>query len=156
VEYNYSEIAEPLLHILEVKTTPANGDPFGQLISGCLVVRGVLTKFSTIRSLFAGKSLFMEQDVRFSVSLDDCGDFYYDNFTWFLPIARVYGYESPIHGLLVQESSNANASVERKQFTRIGYAKLSENGEIADSGIILENWISCPWVEENFEEIVIV
>ncbi|KAH8743415.1 heterokaryon incompatibility protein-domain-containing protein [Hyaloscypha sp. PMI_1271] len=154
VEFDLDEIAEPLLHILEVTTTLASGDRFGNLIGGSLVVRGVLTRFPTIRSLFACQSPLVEQDIRFAVNLDDCGDFYYDNITWFLPVARVYEPESPIRGLLVQESSNA--SVEKQQFTRIGYAKLSESGEIANSGVFLEDWTLCHQSGENLKKIVVL
>lgn len=92
-------------------------------------------------------------------SLDDCGEEYYANNTYFIPLA-----ESPdasrvqtltICGLLVQYAEQDQTAEEALQ--RVGFAIVSSmDGDIAGTGWHLKNWVPPPWREDQMRTLTII
>jgi len=148
-----------LAEIISASTIPASIDPFGKLVGGELNLRCVLFKTPSLRDIVEGKDDYSEK-VEFddwALSLDDCGEEFYDTETFFLPLA-----ESPdashrenleLCGILVQKDSDHGDGL---AFQRIGFAILSRDGGIGNSGWHCHKWIPPPWPEHVFETITLV
>ncbi|KAH6869670.1 heterokaryon incompatibility protein-domain-containing protein [Thelonectria olida] len=146
-----TSIDAPLVEILDVQTQSISGDQFGQLTGGHLTVRGILFEFPPLAAFMDDLERFRDRP-RFddwAMSLDDCGDDYYKNKTWFLPLAVAPAASRRLNleicGILIQEMDDCS---ETTVFTRVGFAIVANDGEIANSTWYLNNWILRPWSPE--------
>jgi hypothetical protein len=140
-----------------IKTAPLGDDPFGQLSGGLLVLKGMLFGVPDPNALMELDRAHFADDWAFS--LDDCGDEYYANDTYFIPLA-----ESPdasrvqtltICGLLVQYAEQDQTIMEALQ--RVGFAIVSStDGDIAGTGWHLKNWVPPPWREDQMRIITMI
>ncbi|KAF4458667.1 heterokaryon incompatibility [Fusarium albosuccineum] len=152
--YPFSDvITEPLVDILAVETQPRDGDHFGQLKGGTLTMGGVMFKFPPLTLLMGDWDSFTRNasSDEWALGLDDCGKHYYESETWFLPLALApdvsprEGLDIP--GILLQKATESST---RSKFTRVGYAVVNHDGEIAGSGWFVKNWIQRPWGQEHY------
>ncbi|KAJ4213319.1 hypothetical protein NW759_011161 [Fusarium solani] len=153
-------IDAPLADVLNVETQLSNGDPFGQLCGGRLTLFGVLFKFPGIREMvlkwenFALKPSYSDEGLAF----DDCGiDDYGCLDSWFMPVAIASAVsrnpELNICGIVLQKATGTSETV---AYTRVGYAVVSDDGDIAGSGWLIRDWIPRPWSKDSYRKIEIV
>lgn len=146
--------------VLNVETQLSNGDPFGQLCGGRLTLFGVLFKFPGIREMalkwenFALKPSYSDEGLAF----DDCGiDDYGCLDSWFMPVAIASAVsrnpELNICGIVLQKATGTSETV---AYTRVGYAVVSDDGDIAGSGWLIRDWIPRPWSKDSYRKIEIV
>lgn len=139
-----------------MKTTPLGDDLLGQLSGGVLVLKGMLFTVLDLKALTEiDKDDYLDN---WAFSLDDCGDEYHTNNTYFVSLA-----ESPdawrvkrlrICGILVQDAKQ-NQTTETV-FQRVGFAIVApDDGDIAGTGIKLDNWVVPPWREDQLQVITI-
>jgi hypothetical protein len=149
-------ITNQLAALVSFHTVPKNGDSFGQVVGGELVLKGKLFHLPSLKAL---AELDRGNLATYTFSLDDSGDHFHDRDTFFIPLAdspNFSGYKNfTICGLLLQ-AVEGGVGLQRA-FQRVGFAVISNvDGNVADSGYHLENWIPPPWPEEVLQHVVIV
>lgn len=155
-------ISHSLADILSATTTSANQDQFKEVVAGELRLRCVMYKVPKLRDMIKDKERYLdtlEYDAR-GFSVDDCGWQFLDtetDETYFLPLV-----ESPdaslkdnlqICGLLVERDSSYE---QQPTFQRIGFAAVTDDGDIANSGWVCQDWISPPWPDRMAQVVTIV
>jgi hypothetical protein len=121
---------------------------------------GVLFKFPGIREMvlkwenFALKPSYSDEGLAF----DDCGiDDYGCLDSWFMPVAIASAVsrnpELNICGIVLQKATGTSETV---AYTRVGYAVVSDDGDIAGSGWLIRDWIPRPWSKDSYRKIEIV
>jgi hypothetical protein len=152
------QISHSLVEILSASTTSQNQDPFGKLLGGELRLNCALFKVPSLREMIEDRENYedkVEHD-DWAFSLDDCGDDYFDLSTYFLPLAESPDF-SPrdnlhIGGIFVQMDINCG---QKRAFQRIGFAVVSNDGNIANSGWYCEQWVAPPWPADIEQEVLI-
>lgn len=155
----FSELVDaPLIVILDIQTESSYGDRFGQLTGGHLIVRGMLFEFPSLELWARHKEQFYKrrQYNPWAFILDDCRDHYHKNKTWFLPVA-VSSSAFPetnlsVCGIMVQKTDHSS---EVAEFSRVGFAIVTDDGEIANSTWYLRDWKPRPWAPELSQVITI-
>ncbi|KAH8881099.1 HET-domain-containing protein [Thozetella sp. PMI_491] len=151
------KISQPLVEILLASVQAAGDDPFGQVTGGELHLKGILFKIPPIALIKESDQLQNEEFDAWAFGLDHCGIAYWEDQSFFLPLAI-----SPdasewdnlvVCGLIVQQAANFE---DTGAYTRVGFAIVSEDGHIANSGWYCENWVPPPWHHSQQQLIVIV
>ena len=132
------------------ETTPTNKNPFGQVTGGKLTVKGVLFEAPLLWAMFDGN--YDSHFDNWALSLDDITtrDSVGLTDTFFLPLIQSSDASEKrnltICGIFVQR---VRSQGHRSSFERVGFAIVDEeDGDIANSGWYLKQWISPPWPEE--------
>ena len=126
---------------------------------------GVLFKFPGIREMvldwenFARKPSYSDGGLDF----DDCGidDYGIDDYgcldSWFMPVTIASGAsrrpELKICGIVLRKATGTPETV---AYTRVGYAVVSDDGDIAGSGWLIRDWVPRPWSKYSYRKIEIV
>ena len=152
-----------LAELVSISTTPKNGDEFGQLSGGELVLNAKLFKVPNFKTL---ANLDSSSFKGATFKLDYPADGLQDSATFFIPVVESKGYvrefvvdeqyksQLDICGLLLQ-AADRQLSV-KKAFKRVGFAVISRiSGSIGCSDYSVENW-KAPWAYEELEHVLIV
>lgn len=155
-----AKILRPCADILSAFTTSRNGDQFGQLVGGELRLKCALFRVPSLRNFIDDMENYehkLEYDA-WGFSLDECGDHFFDLETYFAPLAEsiLFSPEEDLvfGGLLIQKCSNPPA--QDQKFQRVGFAVVSNDGNIANSGWYCEKWNAPPWTEEQAQVVTII
>jgi hypothetical protein len=154
--WNY-KIMQTLVKLQSISTTPANGDPFGQLTGGDISLKGKLFSLPDFRALSLVNGSGLPVD---AFSLDRNDDSVFNNRTFFLPLVEsldymLYDDSLTICGLLLQFADCVMS--ETAVFRRVGFTVISNaNGTVGRTSHRILNWTSPPWSEEDLGTIVIV
>lgn len=150
------KIVQALVELKSIFTTPANGDPFGQISGGEIALTGKLFEVPRFRALAeADRTSF----AAYAFSLDDYDDECLDNRTFYLPLVEAPKYtlydDLDICGLLLQL---AECDDERERvFQRVGFAVVAKvDGGIALADHRVDNWSPPPWSGDELEVVVIL
>jgi hypothetical protein len=116
-------------------------------------------KVPSLRKMVEGRENYedtLEYD-DWALSIDDCGENCFDLETYFLPLAEsaefwLLSEDLVIGGILVQQGSNLGRE---RAFQRVGFAAVSNDGNIANSGWHCEQWAAPPWPEDIFQQVII-
>ncbi len=150
-------ISQPLVEILLAKIEPAGDDPFGQVTGGELHLKGVLFKIPPISRIKETDQVRNLEFDDWAFGLDHCGVLYWEIQSFFLPLAISPDISDQanlvICGLIVQQAANFEES---GAYSRVGFAVVSEDGDIANSGCYCETWAPRPWQESRKQLIVLV
>ncbi|KAH8665083.1 heterokaryon incompatibility protein-domain-containing protein [Tricladium varicosporioides] len=146
-------IENPLIIGLHSETTPLTEDIFGQLSGGFIEARGKLFAAGDLDELWDELYNSNSIDSRF-LGLDndvDCGE------TFFLPIAKlsnVPGYGDSLFYCLLLTHAGEHRAVHL--YRRIGFALLSEDGDIAESEFLCPGWSKPPWPQGGMETLKLI
>jgi hypothetical protein len=149
-------IKNQLVDLLSIHTIPASGDPFGQLTGGDLQLKAKFFALPDFKALAGTERADMPA---YAFSLDDCGDDFLDEYTFFVPFVESSTFldneELTICGLLLQEKGVEMGR--QRTFQRVGFAVISHvNGSVAGTGYRVENWKPPPWSEEELQHVIIL
>jgi hypothetical protein len=155
------DISEDLADIIDFHTDLVTNDPFGQVSGGVLIISGILFLIPMPWALFDPESHINMQDLdEWALSFDDVIniDTAIPEQAFFLPLSKSPdASRSPnltICGIIIKRLEPPENS---NQYKRIGFAITNkDDGNIANSGWYLDNWISPPWPETMKREIEIV
>ena len=93
----------------------------------------------------------------FSLGFDDRNAIIQDAEAWFLPVGNCdtmsYYPELKLCGIIIQEAPEYE---KQPAFRRIGFAVVSEEGEIARTGWRCARWKPKPWTQDLFRRVVLV
>lgn len=94
---------------------------------------------------------------RFCLSFDDPNSIVQDAQAWFLPVGscdtRSQYPELTLCGIIIQEVPEYK---NQPAFRRIGYAVVSDDGEIAQTGWRCATWKPRTWTQDLFRRIVLI
>jgi len=164
-------ITNRLVDLVTINTIPQNGDPFGELVGGELVLKGRLFRFSNFRAWVddrdRGSRVYWDDFYGdYDSFLDMIDDFidvehdFKDKDTFFVPLAEYSGFlesekESPIFGLVLGRAKGGMG--EQGAFRRLALAAISDvDGSVRRSCFFVKDWKPPPWPEEELQQVVIV
>jgi hypothetical protein len=148
-----------LVKVLSATTISQNQDPYGKLLSGELRLGCALFKVPSVREMIVDRENYedkVEYD-HWAFSVDDCGEHFLGLETYFLPLAESPDFSRKrnlsIGGIFVQMDSNRG---QERAFQRVGFAVVSNDGNIAHSGWHCEQWVAPPWPDDIFQEVILI
>jgi hypothetical protein len=108
-----------------------------------------------LKVLFDWSEAIRREDRYWPLGLDQHSSVIFGPKTYFLPLAEVYKI-GLFEGILIQQAEQRLGSKGRKYFTRIGYARVSEEGILNIGYKRLSLWDGHPWSKDRAEELVII
>ena len=148
----------PLLQIISCSIQPVTEDVFGQLKGGKLELRCAMFEMPSLRPFKSDYQSFSERSTfdPWALAYDEYEMNSIDEQTWFLPIAH-----SPtvsvkegltLCGVLVQQAPADGPPT----FRRVGFAIVSEDGDIANSGWYCATWAQRPWPDSLYKTVILI
>ena len=148
----------PSATIISYDIQPVAQDVFGQLRGGELVIECVLFEMPQFKDFYNRLNWSWGDGWDgYSLSFDDRNAIVQDAQAWFLPVGNcdtISPYpELTLCGIIIQEVPEHK---KQPAFRRIGFAVVSDEGEIAQTGWRCAKWKRRTWTRSLFRRIVLV